>query len=110
MVIQSDGTLKEVTEPEYKPYRRAKTDNEKMKEAWISSYFGNKKKGRTFGQAFGWFAKNNHGMHPNADWPYMPCYASDEALRIDQVPVDRLKGYPGQTHNINDGTLFNGGT
>ena len=103
MVIQSDGKLQEVTEPEYKPYRRAKTQNEQMKQAWVQSYFANKKRGRTFGQAFGWFAKNNYGMHPSADWPYMPKYASDEALPIDQVPVDRLTGYPGKKTESDEG-------
>lgn len=87
MVIQQDGTLKEMTGDIFRERKRTlKPDTEK---AWERIYYRMFNSGRTFRQAEGLFAKEN-GYFPPHTLPLMPSSPLDWERKVREVPKDRL--------------------
>lgn len=87
MVIQTDGTLKEVRGDIYKP-RKVNTSPEGHKQ-WKACVYRCKAKGMNFNQARGLFLRET-GTMPGPDFPMMPTQASDWALPVASIPYERL--------------------
>lgn len=87
MVMQQDGTLHELTDDIWKP-RKVSLKSDTLK-AWESAYYGAKKSGRTFRQAFATF-KHREGYDPPFDLPLMPLASADTYMRVADVPYNRL--------------------
>lgn len=87
MVIQTDGTLKEVRGDIYKP-RRVNTSPEDHKK-WKACVYRCKAKGMNFNQARGLFLRET-GTVPGPDFPMVPVNASDWGLAVGTVPYERL--------------------
>lgn len=88
IVIQRDGSLKEMRGDIYKPRREYKKPG--AAEKWKSYYFRCKKAGMTFNAARGLFAKENNWLWPPKGLPWMPTDELDWFREIGQVPRDRL--------------------
>lgn len=91
IVIQTDGTLKEVYGDIFKP-RKVSTDPEAHK-SWKECYYRCKNAGKTFSQAKGLFMKLNRGEVPGPDFPLVPLSMGDWAMPVKDVPKERLTGY-----------------
>lgn len=87
MVIQTDGTLKEVHGDVYKP-RRVNNSPESHKK-WKACVYRCKAKGMNFNQAKGLFLRET-GTVPGPDFPMMPTQASDWGVPVASVPYERL--------------------
>lgn len=92
MVIQSDGTLKEVEEAIHKPRRLTKKAHHK--ETWRRVYYRAKNADLTFSQATALFAKENNWHWPPEDFPLMPTRELDWFRRVGEVDVSALTGDP----------------
>lgn len=87
-IIEEDGTLREVNEKAFvkKPTQMKNT----TEQHWKSVYYGMRRKGKTFGQAYAWFCKL-HGYRPPKDLPLMPKNDSDWFRKIQDVPPRELR-------------------
>lgn len=83
VVIQTDGQLKEVTGDIYRE-RRVST-SPALHKAWSGCVFRCRNSGRTFNQARALFQRENHGMCPGPDFPFMPKSEGDWYLRVGDV-------------------------
>jgi superfamily II DNA or RNA helicase len=88
IVIQTDGTLKEVTGDIYKP--RKANDLPEAHKLWSSVYWRAYKSNMTFSQARGLFMRENGGTVPPPDAPLLPTLAADWTQKVVNVPFDRL--------------------
>ncbi len=87
-VVQSDGTLKEMTGDIYRPRRLSnRHDNAKI---WERMYYRSRRAGRTFKAAEALFAKENNWFYPPRDLPLMPLREMDWFQKVADVPVERL--------------------
>ncbi len=87
-VVQSDGTLKEMTGDIYQPRRLSrKPNNAKI---WEKMYYRSRRAGRTFRAAEALFAKENNWFYPPRDLPLMPIEIGDWFRKVRDVPVERL--------------------
>jgi superfamily II DNA or RNA helicase len=91
IVIQTDGTLREVQGDIYKP--RRVNDSPKAHKDWKATYYQFKNAGKTFSQARGYYLYKTGGV-PAPDCPLTPRFDSDWALPINQVPYGRLVPMP----------------
>lgn len=87
MVVQIDGTLREVQGDIYKP-RVTKTKANTL-QLWTRMYHRAKNAGMTFRQAEGLFAVENY-YWPSRDLPMMPMYELDLFRKVKDVPAERL--------------------
>lgn len=87
MVIQVDGTLREIYGDVYKP-RRVNNSPESHKK-WKACVYRCKAKGMNFNQAKGLFLRET-GTVPGPDFPMMPTQASDWGVPVASVPYERL--------------------
>lgn len=89
MVIQKDGSLREIREP-YFPKRRVEKRDQTLAQ-WESCYFRamKAKKPMTFRQAEALFFRDN-GYYPPRDLPRMPVEPADWFRHVKDVPFDRL--------------------
>ncbi len=91
MVVQVDGTLKEMKGDIFKPQVvSTRDDTEKL---WNKYYFSSKNSGQTFSQARGRF-KHDQGYWPPTNLPLMPLREIDWASKIKDVPFSDLKPDP----------------
>jgi superfamily II DNA or RNA helicase len=89
MVVQVDGSLREMTGDIYKPRREyGKPDAEKK---WLQYYFRAKKADMTFKQAMGFFAYENNWRWPARNLPMMPLDELDWFRKVKDVPYERLR-------------------
>lgn len=89
VVVQSDGTLKEYSGRIYRErIVKEKADTAKR---WERYYWGQKRAGRTFNQAYAWFF-HEEGYWPPKNLPLMPINPGDWYSKIADVPMDQL--YP----------------
>lgn len=88
IVVQTDGSLREVRGDIFKP-RRVNNSPEAHK-SWVSCYYRSLKSGRTFNQARATFQHDNGGTIPGADFPLYPKNESDWGLKVADVPRSRL--------------------
>ncbi len=109
LVVQQNGTLKEVRGDLYQP-RRVDTRPTAEKE-WIACYWRAKKSanGMTFNQAAGLFASEHNGAYPPAGLPYMPRRKVDWYSRVADVPYSELIPNPDFKPKASAATLFSGG-
>ena len=91
MVVQTNGTLREVKGDVFKPRRVNQSPDAHKK--WIQCYFRCLKSGRTFNQARALYQLENRGYVPGNDFPLVPRYESDWSMHIQDVPRDRLTPY-----------------
>jgi superfamily II DNA or RNA helicase len=89
VVVQVDGTLKQVEGDVYKP-RRVKLEKD-TEALWKGIYFSQKRCGRTFRAAEAWFFQKYHYWPPR-DLPFMPKNGSDWWRKIKDVPAAELIG------------------
>lgn len=91
-VIQSDGTLKEMTGDIYRPRRTCQAANAAA--LWERMYYRalSRKWNATFRQAEARFAEENQWGWPSRDLPLMPVRPLDFFNRVKDVPPDRLRG------------------
>jgi hypothetical protein len=91
MVVQSDGTLKEMRGDVFKPRRVAAWRT--AEDVWQKCYYRARasKNGMTFFQAEALFAGENNWSWPNRSWRFMPFNAADMARRVAEVPPERLR-------------------
>jgi superfamily II DNA or RNA helicase len=87
MVIQTDGTLKEIHGDVYRP-RKVNTSPEDHKK-WKACVYRCKAKGMNFNQARGLFLRET-GTVPGPDFPLVPVSQSDWGLKVSDVPYERL--------------------
>lgn len=87
MVIQTDGTLREVRGDVYRP-RKVNTSPEDHKK-WKSCVYRCKAKGLNFNQARGLFLRET-GTVPGPDFPMLPIRDADWGQKVQDVPYDRL--------------------
>lgn len=105
MVIQTDGTLKEVFGDIYYP-RKVCVDPDAHRQ-WRDCVYACKNSGRTFTQARGLFMKRNRGQVPGPDFPLMPINEADWGMRVADVPMTRMTGYGSQAPPASkQGSLF----
>lgn len=99
-VIQSDGTLREMTGDIYRARRICKKPNGAA--LWERMYWRsrNGKGRRTFRQAFALFARENHWGWPDPAWPFMPrdIQGLDKFYMVEDVPMERLVPKPESNH------------
>ena len=91
-VIQRNGQLKEVTGDIYKPRKEAKSDDDRLIEAWKQCLFrcGNGKKPKSFNQAMGLFCRENGGRYPNQQWPLVPTDDVEGMQKITRESLSEL--------------------
>lgn len=90
-VVQTDGTLREMTGDVWKPRRICQRPDGAKK--WKAMYFRSlteKAKGRTFRAAAALFAYENDWAWPDEKWPYMPTNFIDWYRPVRDVPQDTL--------------------
>lgn len=89
-VMQTDGTLREMTGDSFKPRREFKRPDGPAR--WKRMYYRarSKKWNATFRQAFAMFAQENDWGWPSKSWPLMPREALDDFRRVADVPYERL--------------------
>jgi len=91
VVVQVDGTLKELMGDIYRPKAVAKGSGAIGK--WVAMYWRSvrmKNKPRTFAQAFALFAAENNWQWPDRSWPLMPKRDIDVYNRVCDVPFKNL--------------------
>lgn len=95
IVVQSDGTLKEVSGTAIPPRRYA---DPSLEQRWERIYWAAKKgkSGLTFRQAIGWFVQDTKGRWPMDHWKFMPRDLTDYVKRVRDVPPERL--HEGTSH------------
>lgn len=91
MVIQKNGTLKQMDGDVYKP-RRTDVETPAVVRAWESTYYRMRKAGMTFQQAAALYAKEHYWKWPPKNLPLMPLNDSDWFRKIEDVPYDQLTG------------------
>jgi DNA repair protein RadD len=104
-VVQSDGTLVNLTGPLVRP--RTVEHRQDTVAKWTQCYYQarNSERGMTFRQAVGNFYQK-HGYFPDpAKLPFMPTDELDEFRRVRDVPRERLTRKP-----VSDGSGENVGT
>jgi len=89
MVVQIDGSLRQVDGDVYKPRRVRHQPNEQQ--IWERMYHRMKRAGRTFRQAEALYCVENHGWPPR-DLPLMPKDPGDWWRKVGSVPVENLHG------------------
>jgi len=96
VVVQIDGTLKQVDGPIHKPRRVKRFPN--TAKVWERMYFRarSKKWDATFRQAEALFAVENH-YYPPRDLPLMPKDPSDMWRKVSVVPKEALISNPQET-------------
>lgn len=88
MVVQQDGSLKEMSGDIYKP-RRTYTQSDVLRK-WEQCYHRCKNTDRTFNQARGLFAYENNFQWPPNNLPLMPRDELDWFRSVKDVPRERL--------------------
>lgn len=92
IVVQRDGTLREVRGDIYAPIRHDKSPREVMEKTWLSCVFRAKKAGLTMNQAKGLYFKLR-GMYPPPGLPMMPKFEDDWYRKANDIPYARLHPY-----------------
>lgn len=87
IVVQQDGTLKEMSGDVYRP-RQVSMESDTVKK-WKSCYWRCRRTGRTFNQAEALF-KYENGYNVPRDIPLQPLNNIDRHKRIEDVPFGRL--------------------
>jgi len=87
-VMQRDGNLRLVHGDMFKPRRQSNNKSEEGE--WVSMYHRAKRAGMTFNQAEALFAKERNWNFPHRSWRLMPRFAAEFALKVRDVPYDRL--------------------
>ncbi len=90
IVVQTDGSLKELDWQVFKPRRICKKPDGPA--LWKTMYHRSRtvKGQRTFRQAMALFAQENNWMWPDPSWPLMPTSTEDHYRLISDVPRERL--------------------
>jgi superfamily II DNA or RNA helicase len=91
IVVQTDGTLREMMGDIFKPRRTYSASNGPA--LWKRMYYRSKQpkaKGRTFRAAAALFAMENNWGWPDPKWPWMPYNPEDWFQRVVDVPEDML--------------------
>jgi superfamily II DNA or RNA helicase len=88
IVVQTDGTLREVKGDVYKP--RRVNDSPEAHKTWQQCYYRCKNSGRTFNQARALFMHETGGTVPGPGFPLMPKFEADWGLKVGDVPASRL--------------------
>ncbi len=88
-VLQSDGSLVEVTGRIFHPRRTVVKDD--TKKNWVSCYYAarHSKRPMTFAQAYGWFT-HKWGYYPPRDLAYMPKRELDWYRHVSEVNYAEL--------------------
>jgi DNA repair protein RadD len=111
IVVQANGTLKEVTGDIYAPIKHDKSPAEVVEKTWLSCYYRAQKAGLKFTQARGLYFKLR-GVYPPEGLPMMPKHADDWYRSVAEVPRERLVPYsrtPKPAATDNTKTLFSKG-
>jgi len=88
-VVEIDGTLRRIQGDILRPrVTRQYSNTEKL---WRSMYWSQRRAGRTFRQAEGWFC-HKYGYWPPRTLPLMPVEEGDWWRRMDRVPTSTLRG------------------
>jgi DNA repair protein RadD len=93
-VVQSDGTLKEMTGDIFRPRRICQKPN--AEQIWERMYWRARNSGMTFRQAIALFAQENNWGWPSRSWRLMPVEEIDFFRCVADVPVERLRSYLNQ--------------
>lgn len=90
MVVQHDGSLREVKGDIFRPRTTYKRPD--IRDKWKTYYFRakNSKNQMTFNQARGLFAYENNWQWPPSGLPLMPTQEADWFRPVKEVPADRL--------------------
>lgn len=88
MVVQADGSLKEMKGDIYRPRRTYRQGD--VEDKWKKYYFRCKKAGMTFNQASALFAMENNWQHPPRNISLMPIAELDWFRTVGDVPMSRL--------------------
>ena len=90
VVIQQDGTLKQMRGDIYKP-RKTDTKPENEKD-WINTLFqfANAKSRKTFNQAAAYYALEHNGLRPDPSWPFAPQDEMDGASHVTRAKISEL--------------------
>lgn len=83
MVMQTDGSLKEMSGDIYKERRRKDVPN--AEQEWKRYYFKAKNAGMTFRQAEALFAKDHNWNWPRRDLPLMPKTPANWCRKVASV-------------------------
>jgi DNA repair protein RadD len=94
IVIETDGTLREVKGDIYRP-RRVNNDPEAHKK-WKECFYRSKNANRTLSQARATFMREMGGTVPGPGFPLMPIHEADWALKVRDIPYERLSKGGGQ--------------
>jgi superfamily II DNA or RNA helicase len=92
IVVQHDGTLKEMLGDIYTPKKIAQGDAAIQK--WIKVYWRASKSGMSFRHAAGLYASENGWRYPSPKFPLMPRNTVDWYRRISDVPRSELNPLP----------------
>lgn len=89
-VVSTDGSMSEMNGVIYR--KRAVCSTATGRATWERIFWGfrKNKKGKTFRQAYAWFAANNRWQWPDTAWPFMPLDDSDSYSVIEDVPMESL--------------------
>lgn len=87
LVVQIDGELKPVVGDIYRT--RVTKERPDTAKRWQRYYFGHRRAGRTFNQAYAWFFHEEHYWPPKT-LPLMPQEPGDWFAKIADVPQERL--------------------
>lgn len=90
MVVQHDGSLREMNGDIFKPRREYRKPD--IADKWRTYYYRakNSKNGMTFNQARGLFAYENNWQYPPAGLPLMPRDEASWFRSVREVPVEHL--------------------
>ena len=90
-VVQTDGSLREMTGDIYKPRRTMKHPN--GEQIWERMFWRSRteKGARTFRAAMALFARENNFAWPDRNWRFMPIHEIDFYRMVDSVPRERLR-------------------
>lgn len=91
LVIETDGSLREVRGDIYKP--RKVSEAPEAHKTWIGCYFRCKRSGKTFAQARGLFMREMNYQVPGDDFPLMPKRPADWHRKVCDVPREELTPY-----------------
>lgn len=88
-VITRDGKIKLLTGDIFRP-RRVDPRPDGV-ERWVKMYHRSKKAKRTFRAAMALYCKENYGVWPDENWPFMPTREIDFYRRVCDVPTSSLR-------------------
>lgn len=92
IVIQTNGTLREVHGDIHKP--RVVDNSDPAEKSWVSCYWRCRNSGKTFAQAIGLYRHLNRGKYPSDEFIMMPTSKAQLGMKISEVPMNQIVQTP----------------